>query len=261
MIELMISLAIVLPLNTLFSLFIIKKFVPLWDANDRVVQWGTDDEEEIAFLKQEKTYGFKGSQWKKMLLFSNIISVIFTLTVAAIGFPLYMSIAQGLLVFFLVATATTDWKTHLIPRELSNMALIIGLVVGLVGYATAQYYDSSYLMSHQDQFMFQIKNFAAFMAVIAGLFVLIMFVKSFGFGDIKMFWATGLFMAAFIMVPQMLMIFMGMFIVLAVMMGIGMVKAKSWKATGGLPALPAFAVAYILVIIVTNLLSVIGVTY
>lgn len=245
MVETCISVFTVLLLSVCSSFFISKKLVPKWDAADRG-----------AF------YGFKGGQWKSLLIISVIIAILFTGTISLIGLPLYMSVAVGFLGFFLSATALTDFKSHLIPKELSNMALLTGLAVGFFGFVTGQYYDSSFIISQYSQFMFQFTHFAIFMGAIVALFVMTMYLKSsFGFGDIKMFWASGLFMASFIMIPQMLVIFMGMFIVLSGMLAFSMVKAKSWKVSGGLPALPAFAVAFIVVTVGTNLLSALGVTY
>jgi len=227
-----ISVAIVLPLIILFSFWINKKLAPKWDSRE--------------------DYGYKGGQWKKPLIVSIIVSTIFTLIIATLVSAIYVSVSLGLLVFFLTATALTDAKTHLIPRELSNMALLVGLITGVIGFATAQYYHPEYLMNQSDQLLFQLINFGLFMFAVSLSFVVIMFSPVIGFGDIKMFWATGLFVGTFFAMPQMLMIFMLMFIIMGGQLLFRIFKAKSWKVSGGLPALPAFAVAFVTVILATN---------
>lgn len=235
MIEAVISLAIVLPLTVIFSLFINKKLTPKWDSREN--------------------YGYKGKQWKKPLTLSIVMSALFTPVIAFAGVPLFISVAYGLLAFFLSATALTDAKSHLIPKELSNMALLVGLLVALVGFATGQYYEPEWIVSQVDQFAIQATNFGLYMFAISLLFVVIMFSPVIGFGDIKMFWATGLFIGSFFVFPQVLAISMMAFVFMGFQLGFNMVKAKSWKMSGGLPALPAFAVAFILVTLVMNLLS------
>lgn len=237
MIETIISLTVVTLLAVLFSVVINKKLVPKWDSRE--------------------DYGYKADQWKKPLSISTIVAVAFTAVLGfAINTSMFISIALGLLAYFLTATALTDAKSHLIPKELSNMALVTGTVMGIIGFITGQYYSSAYLMSQSSQLTFQLTHFGLYMFAISMLFVVIMFSPVIGFGDIKMFWATGLFIGSFFAFPQLLAVFMVMVVVMAFQLVFSMVKAKSWKVSDGLPALPAFAVAFILVTLVTNLLEV-----
>jgi prepilin signal peptidase PulO-like enzyme (type II secretory pathway) len=230
------SLAIVLLLSVLFSLFIGKKFTSRWD--------------------ERENYGFKGSQWKRVLITGIIASALFAPLMTFFGASLFISAALGLFVYFLTVTALTDARSHLIPRELSSMALLVGLAVAIFGFVTGQYYTPGYLMSQESMLIFQLTHFGLYMFAISMLFVVIMFSPVIGFGDIKMFWATGLFIGSFFVLPQLLLIFMGTTLVMGVQLVFNMVKAKSWKVSGGLPALPAFAVAFVAVTVVTNLLSV-----
>jgi prepilin signal peptidase PulO-like enzyme (type II secretory pathway) len=233
MIEALISLAIVLPLTAMFSLFINKKLAPKWDSREN--------------------YGYKADQWKKPLTASIIVASLFTVLISFIAGTLFINVALGLLVFFLTATALTDAKSHLIPKELSNMALVVGLIMTAVGFATSQYYSADYLINQYAQFIFQVTNFGAYMFAVSLLFVVIMFAPVIGFGDIKMFWATGLFIGSFFVFENLLAVFMLMFIIMGFQLIFSMVKAKSWKGAGGLPALPAFAVAFVTLTLALNL--------
>jgi prepilin signal peptidase PulO-like enzyme (type II secretory pathway) len=235
MIEAVSSLAIVLILSSVFSLFIYKRLTPHWDSREN--------------------YGYNEKQWKTPLTIAIIVAAIFTPIIAFVGVLPFVSVALGLLVFFLTITALTDAKSHLIPKELSNMALLVGLIVSLVGFGTGQYYAPEFLMSQSSQLMFQVTHFGVYMFAISMLFVVIMFSPVIGFGDIKMFWATGLFIGSFFVLPQLLAIFMLNLLLMGFQLAFNMVKAKSWKVSGGLPALPAFAVAFISVTLVSNLLS------
>lgn len=234
MIEAIISLTVVVLLSVIFSVFIKKRLTPEWDSRE--------------------DYGYKAEQWKKPLIISIIVAGVFT---AILGFfvdaSMFINIALGLLGYFLAATALTDAKSHLIPKELSNMALIVGAVTGIIGFITKQYYSSEYLMSQSSQLTFQLTHFGLYMFAISMLFVVIMFAPVIGFGDIKMFWATGLFIGSFFVFLQLLAVFMMMVVLMAFQLVFSMVKAKSWKVSDGLPALPAFAVAFVVVILVTNL--------
>lgn len=231
-----ISLTVVMLLTTVFSLFINKKLTPKWDSREN--------------------YGYRAEQWTKLLIVAVIVAGVFTAVFQAfMGASLFVSISLGLLVYFLTATALTDARSHLIPKELSNMALITGAITGAVGFFTAQYYSPEYLMSQSSQLTFQLTNFGLYMFVISMLFVVIMFSPVIGFGDIKMFWATGLFISSFFVIPQLLAVFMLMFVLMAFQLIFKMVKAKSWKVSDGLPALPAFAVAFVAVTLATNLLD------
>lgn len=183
-----------------------------------------------------------------------VIASLLTTVISFAGVAPFVSVAFGLLTYFLAVAAFTDARTCLIPKELSSMALIVGLVFAFIGFVTAQYYVEG-LWDQHTQLMFQFGQFAMVMFFVSFLFVITMFRPSFGFGDIKMFWATGLFMASFIFVPQLLMVFMGMFVVMSLQMAFRMIKTKSWKISGGLPALPAFAVAFVVTIIATNMSS------
>lgn len=133
------------------------------------------------------------------------------------------------------------------------MALIVGLLVALFGFVTGQYYSSEYLTSQSTQFIFQATHFGLYMFAISMLFVAIMFAPVIGFGDIKMFWAAGLFVGSFFVFQHMLAVFMLMFILMGFQLMFNMIKAKSWKVAGGLPALPAFAVAFVTLTLVLNL--------
>lgn len=227
-----VSILIVLLVSTLFSLFIYKRFVSDWD--------GRGD------------YGFKGKGWMLPLSLAVVAASLLTAIISFAGVALFISVAFGLLTYFLAVASLTDARTCLIPKELSSMALIVGLVFAFMGFVTAQYYVEG-LWDQHTQLMFQFGQFAMVMFFVSFLFVVTMFRPSFGFGDIKMFWATGLFMASFIFIPQLLMVFMGMFVIMGLQLVFRMLKTKSWKISGGLPALPAFAVAFVATIIVTNL--------
>ena len=235
MLDILSSVAVVLPLVVAFSLFIYKKLVPQWDSREN--------------------YGYSCVNWKTHLTTSAALSVFYTAVMAFVGVSWFISVAMGLLVFFLTAAGLTDAKSHLIPRELSNMALITGLIVAILGFVTAQYYISEYTIDQHSQLVFQLTHFGMYMLAISLLFVVIMFSPVIGFGDIKMFWATGLFIGSFFGIVQLLVIFMVMMIVMGFQLIFSMLKAKSWKVSDGLPALPAFAVAFVTVTLVTNLLS------
>jgi prepilin signal peptidase PulO-like enzyme (type II secretory pathway) len=235
MIEAVSSLATVLPFTIIFSLFVYKKLTPAWDSREN--------------------YGYTGKQWKKPLISAVIVSTFVTFVLALVGVSVFISGALGLLVFFLTSAALTDAKSHLIPRELSNMALLVGLGFAVVGFFTGQYYQPAYLMDQTTQLTFQLTHFGMYMLAISLLFVVIMFSPVIGFGDIKMFWVTGLFIGSFFMITQLLMIFMLSVIIMGAQLVSSMVKAKSWKVADGLPALPAFALAFIIVTLATNVLA------
>lgn len=236
MLEFIISLAVVGVVASGLSLLVSKSFTSRWDSRGN--------------------YGYKGNQWNKVLAGSTILSVILTgVFHSLLDASIFVSISLGLLVYFLAVTSLTDARSHLIPKELSNLGLIVGALTGLVGFLTAQYYSPEYVMTQSDQLNFQLMNLGVYMLAITMLFVLIMFVPAIGFGDIKMFWVTGLFIGPFFMVPQLLAVFMLMFVFMALQLIFSMIKAKSWKVSGGLPALPAFAVAFVAVTLATNLLD------
>lgn len=237
MVATFISLIIVTLSVTLLSVFINKKLVPEWDSREK--------------------YGYHSNQWKTLLFISSAVAVIFTAILGFfVGVSSFILISLGLLSFFLSATALTDARSHFIPKELSNMALVTGAVVCLTGFLTAQYYSSEYLMSQSSQLVFQLTHFGLYMVAISLLFVIIMFAPVIGFGDIKMFWATGLFIGSFFVISQLLAVFMLMVVLMAFQLIFSMVKAKSWKVTDGMPALPAFAVAFIAIVIAANVLGV-----
>lgn len=237
MIETILSLALVGIIATAFSVFISKTLTSKWDSREN--------------------YGYKAGQWKNLLFVSVLISVILTGVLRVfLGTSPFVSVSLGLLVYFLTAAALTDAKSHLIPKELSNLALIAGAITGTVGFMTAQYYSPEYLMSQSAQLTFQLTSFGLYMFAISMLFIVIMFFPAIGFGDIKMFWVTGLFVGSFFVVPQLLAVFMLMFVLMALQLVFAMVKAKSWKVSDGLPALPAFAVAFVAVTLATSLFNV-----
>lgn len=235
MVEAVISLFVVLALTTVFASYSYQKFAPKWD--------------------EREDYGFKG-RWKTPMVISVLVASVFTGIIALTAVNAVTSVILGILVFFLAATGLTDFKSHLVPKELSNLALIVGFIACWVGFITSQYYDPELLMNQQTQLSFQLIQSGLYMFAISGLFVVSMFVAgAVGFGDIKMFWATGLFMGSFLEIPQILAVFMGTFIVLGCQLVVKMVKEKSWKVSGNLPALPAFTIAYIFVVLGTNMLS------
>lgn len=233
--EALISLALILPVLVLFAVLIRKTLTPAWDVRGN--------------------YGYDGKQWNRPITLSVIFAAIFTPIIVIMGSSLFVGIALGLLSFFLALTGMTDAKTHLIPRELSNVALIVGAITSVVGFATSQYYDPEYLMSKESQFTFQLTHFGIYMLAISLLFVLIMFQPVIGFGDIKMFWATGLFIGSFFMITTMMAVFMLAFVLMGFQIAWRMVKAKSWKVSGGVPALPAFAAAFISITVASSSLS------
>lgn len=237
MIETFISLTVVILLSVSFSMFINKKLIPKWDSREN--------------------YGYQAEQWKSLLVISCIFAAAFTAILGFfVGASLFVSVALGLLAFFLTAAALTDARSHLIPKELSNMALLTGTVVCLIGFFSGQYYSSEYLMDQSSQLTFQLTHFSLYMVAISLLFVVIMFAPVIGFGDIKMFWVTGLFIGSFFVIAQLLAVFMLMFVLMAFQLVFSMVKAKSWKVSDGMPALPAFAVAFIAVFLASSVLGV-----
>lgn len=235
MVEAVISLIVVFCLTSAFAIYSYRKLSPAWD--------------------EREDYGFKG-RWKTPLIASVAVASVFAGIIALSAVTVVTSIILGVLVFFLSAAGMTDFKSHLVPKELSSLALIVGLAACWVGFMTSQYNDPELLMSQQNQLWFQLLQSGMYMFAISMLFVVSMFVTgAVGFGDIKMFWATGLFMGSFLVIPQILMVFMGTFIVLGGQLVVNMLKEKSWKVSGNLPALPAFSIAYICVVLGTNMLS------
>lgn len=232
--EILISVSVVLALTCLSSWFMVKQFAGSWD--------------------ERGDYGFKGSQWKKVMIGAVTVASVFTSALSFLGMSSFISISLGALAFFLIVAGLTDARTMLIPKELSSTALVVGLMFAFAGFFTSQYYEPEFLMSQSEQLMFQLSAFGFYMLAISMMFVLIMFVPAIGFGDIKMFWAVGLFMASFMTPVQMLALFMCGMVIMFFQMIFAMVKAKSWKV-GGLPALPAFAVAYLVVLLSANIIS------
>lgn len=216
---------IVAVLASCFSVFISKRLVPQWeDRGD---------------------YGFQGKSWNKMLTVATGVSIVLTVIISLLGLSVFQAIAMGTLAYFLVASAATDFRTKLIPKELSNMGLAAGLIFALVGFFTGTYYSADMFMDQGFQLTQQLITFGGYMFAISLLFVTIMFVPIIGFGDIKMFWVAGLFLGSFINSYFMLIVFSVALFIMAAQMVVGMVKTKSWKSSNGLPALPAFMVAYI----------------
>lgn len=226
MIESAISAGVVLLITVVCSILIRARYVSKWEAR--------------------ADYGVKGKQWNFLLIASVVIGTVLTVVLSGLGMNFMVATIIGVFAFFLSATGIIDSQSHLVPKELSSMALILGLVLGGAGWVTQQYYVSDYLMSHADQLQFQLVHFGIYMVAISLLFVVTMFQPVIGFGDIKMFWAFGLFAGSFIFLQQFVFVFMVMFVVMAAMMVRAMIKAKSWKFSGGLPALPAFAVAFLI---------------
>jgi len=216
--------------NVLLAILVTTIGLSLYTVKDLVPSWNT------------REFGVLQGSWNKMLIWSSVASVGVSLSVYHGTQDSFIALLIGTLTYFVSFAAQTDINLHLVPKEFSSLAIIVGALFGGVGLIFSETKTIMFSL-FQSPLEIALTSLALYTAVICLIFIALMFgAKGVGFADIKMFWATGFFVSWYAGYINMIALFM----LVNILLFVHLIYLRLNKSRENIPVLPAFSAAVIL---------------
>jgi hypothetical protein len=107
--------------NSLLAILVTTIGLSLYTVKDLVPSWNT------------REFGVLQGAWNKMLIWSSVVSIGVSLSVYHGTQDSFIALLIGTLTYFVSFAAQTDINLHLVPKEFSSLAIIVGALFGGVG--------------------------------------------------------------------------------------------------------------------------------
>jgi len=216
--------------NVLLAILVTTIGLSLYTVKDLVPSWNT------------REFGVLQGSWNKMLIWSSVVSVGVSLSVYHGTQDSFIALLIGTLTYFVSFAAQTDINLHLVPKEFSSLAIIVGALFGGVGLIFSETKTIMFSL-FQSPLEIALTSLGLYTAVICLIFIALMFgAKGVGFADIKMFWATGFFVSWYAGYINMIALFM----LVNILLFVHLIYLRLNKSRENIPVLPAFSAAVIL---------------
>lgn len=217
----------VLLATTGISYSVVKQYAPQWALRD--------------------DYAGLGNTAPKLLTWSVLIASVLGAALYGLTGSMVIAILLGVMSYFLLFTAQTDYEYHRVPREFSTLAITVGALLGGLAVLSG---EQTIMFTTGDANQLTLLSFIGYMVVITGMFGFMLFKPLFlGFADIKMFWAVGFFASWYYGYINMILVFMITNVLLFIQLIWNKLTGKGGK---NIPVLPAFTVAVIIAILVVT---------